>query len=210
MEGWALDAVGRRCMSTDELGMCGLRHVDDTTEARNKFTNFDAWRGSVGRSNRTDRLAQRATYEVVQWLPANAFVMQNPSQSSDAFVSIAGDQILRSGLHRHQIAERLDVEVAPALQLAKELFRQGRFDTAAFEPMKTVGVQVRDSAGLGHDAVGVKLMCKAFGAGRLTDESQDPGERVAVMELCAGPSVRSRTRRVTRTFTTTARPRRPR
>jgi uncharacterized protein (TIGR02391 family) len=71
-----------------------------------------------------------------------------------------------------------------------QLFHRGKFDTAVFEAMKAVEVVVRHAVTGHHCAplLGVKLMRAAFASegGPLTDESADPGERVARMELFAG------------------------
>lgn len=128
-------------------------------------------------------------FEAVHWLRMKGLVMQDPSQSSDCFVYITrrGEQVLDDGLQRHQITERLDVSVDLRLQPAKELYLQGRFDTASFEAMKAVEVAVRATANLGNGALGVSLMRTAFGkVGPLADSQAEPGERVAAMDLFAG------------------------
>lgn len=115
--------------------------------------------------------------------------MRHPSQSSDCFVYVTrrGEQVLDEGLQRHKIIERLDVDVVAALEPAKELYLQGRFDTAAFEAMKAVEVRVRALSGFGNDLLGVSLMRKAFGAnGPLADDNAEPGERDAISNLFAG------------------------
>jgi uncharacterized protein (TIGR02391 family) len=71
-----------------------------------------------------------------------------------------------------------------------QLFHRGKYDTAVFEAMKAVEVDVREAV-LDHSCaslVGVKLMRAAFASegGPLTDTSVDGGERVARMELFAG------------------------
>lgn len=189
MRDWTLTASEVSSLSTEELALHVLRDIDENQGARTTFTNIDSWRDSAVRAYREDLAAQRAVVEAVHWLRMKGFVMQDPSQSRDCFVYITkrGAQILDDGLQRHQITERLDVAVVRALQPAKELYLQGRLDTAAFEAMKAVEVAVRARAKLGNDALGVSLMRTAFGkAGVLTDLAAEPGEQVAAMELFAG------------------------
>lgn len=186
---WTLDASDVTALSTEELALRILRDLDDNENARRSFTNVDAWRDTAVRAYRHDLAAQRAVFEAVHWLRMKGLLMQDPSQSSDCFVYITrrGEQVLDDGLQRHQITERLDVAVDARLQPAKELYLQGRFDTAAFEAMKAVEVAVRDTAGFGNDALGVSLMRTAFGkSGPLRDNGAESGEQVAAMDLFAG------------------------
>jgi uncharacterized protein (TIGR02391 family) len=189
MRDWTFTASEVKALSTEELAVHILRDLDENHAARTNFTNLDSWRDAAVRSYRNDLAAQRAIVEAVHWLRMKGLVMQDPSQSSDAFVYITkrGLQVLDHGLQRHQITERLDVAVMPVLQPAKELYLQGRFDTAAFEAMKAVEVAVRAKAKLGNDALGVALMRTALGkGGPLTDPAAEPGEQVAAMDLFAG------------------------
>lgn len=189
MRDWTLTESQVKTLSTEELAVHILRDLDENEGARATFTNIDSWRAAAVRTYGRDLEAQRAVIEAVHWLRMKGFVMQDPSQSSDCFVYITkrGAQLLDDGLERHQITERLDVNIQPALQPAKELYLQGRFDTAAFEAMKSVEVAVRVTAQLGNDALGVPLMRTAFGkAGPLSDPAAEPGEQVAAMELFAG------------------------
>lgn len=189
MTSWTLDSSELTALSTEELALHILRDLDTNHKARRTFTNVDSWRDAAVRAYRHDLPAQRAVFEAVHWLRMKGLVMQDPSQSSDCFVYITkrGEQVLDDGLQRHQITERLDVAVDTRLQPAKELYLQGRFDTAAFEAMKAVEVTVRESAGLGNDSLGVALMRTAFGkAGPLRDSEAEPGEQVAAMDLFAG------------------------
>lgn len=189
MDAWTLNTSEVTALSTEELALRILRDLDESHGARESFTNVDSWRDAVVRSYRGNRHAQRAIFEAVHWLRMKGFVMQDPSQSSDCFVYITrrGEQVLDDGLERHQITERLDVRVKRQLQPAKELYLQGRFDTAAFEAMKAVEVSVRDAAELGNNILGVSLMRTALGTtGPLTDADAEPAEKVAAMELFAG------------------------
>ncbi len=189
MRPWTFSAADVKAFSTEELAAHVLRDLDENQDARRTFTNIDSWRDRALQAYTTDLEAQRAVVEAVHWLRMKGLVMQDPSQSSPCFVYITkrGTQVLDDGLQRHQITERLDVGVNPALQPAKELYLQGRFDTAAFEAMKAVEVAVREAAKLGNDALGVTMMRTAFGkGGPLTDSAAEPGEQVAAMELFAG------------------------
>lgn len=189
MRPWTFSAGEVKAFSTEELATHVLRDLDENQDARRTFTNIDSWRDATVRAYSTDLEAQRAIVEAVHWLRMKGLVMQDPSQSSACFVYITkrGGQVLDDGLQRHQITERLDVAVKPALQPAKELYLQGRFDTAAFEAMKAVEVAVREAAKLGNDALGVTMMRTALGkSGPLTDSDAEPGEQVAAMELFAG------------------------
>ena len=186
---WTFTPAEVKSLSIEELALRILRDFDENHGARATFANLDSWRDTAVRAYQADLDAQRAIVEAVHWLRLKGFVMQDPSQSSACFVYITkrGSQLLDDGLQRHQITERLDVAVMPALQPAKELYLQERFDTAAFEAMKAVEVAVRTRAGLGNDVLGVSLMRTALGKdGPLADTGAEAGERVAAMDLFAG------------------------
>jgi uncharacterized protein (TIGR02391 family) len=191
---WTATAAQAKNLSTEQLGMLILRDLDDNYDVRENFTNIDAWRDAAVRAYRGDEGAQRAITEAVHWLRTKGFVMQHPSQSSACFVYVtkAGEDVLDNGIAGHQMRERLDVDVVRDLQPAKDLYLQGRFDTAAFEAMKAVEVAVRDAAQhpkdqQGSELLGVKLMRAALGKeGSLADPNVDGGEQVAAMELFSG------------------------
>lgn len=67
-------------------------------------------------------------------------------------------------------------------------FMRGEFDVAVFQAMKSVEVAVRQASGLGHDAIGTKLMQAAFSVddGSLTDMTAERGERIARLEIFKG------------------------
>ena len=58
---------------------------------------------------------------------------------------------------------------------------------AAFAAMREVEIRTRELAGASRSDIGTKLMQRAFEPeGPLADPEQDPGERVATMELFKG------------------------
>jgi uncharacterized protein (TIGR02391 family) len=67
-------------------------------------------------------------------------------------------------------------------------FMRGDFDTAVFQALKAVEVEVRNAAGLQADDIGGKLMRKAFDVenGPLTDMQMERSERQARSDLFAG------------------------
>jgi uncharacterized protein (TIGR02391 family) len=67
-------------------------------------------------------------------------------------------------------------------------FVRGEFDVAAFQAMKAVEVYVREAAGLGAEALGVRLMRTAFHPenGTLTDATAEFSEREGRAALFAG------------------------
>ena len=82
-------------------------------------------------------------------------------------------------------AEMLHPELHP---VCLPLFRQGHFDTAAFQAFKALEVAVRDAAGLGDGLVGVHLVRTAFkpDGGPPSDLTTEGGEREALASLMAG------------------------
>lgn len=68
------------------------------------------------------------------------------------------------------------------------LFHRGKYDTAVFEAMKAVEIEVRAGSCLKPTDIGVDLMRKAFNpqGGPLTDMTSTPGEREARSALFAG------------------------
>ena len=70
---------------------------------------------------------------------------------------------------------------------ARPQFLIGKYEQAVFASMKAIEVRVRELAGLGHEAIGVDLINKAFGpAGTLTDGSSPKGEQEGTRALFAG------------------------
>ncbi len=70
----------------------------------------------------------------------------------------------------------------------ESLFLRGDYDAAVFQAFKEVEVAVREAGKFQPTDIGVPLIRKAFDVqgGPLTDKTQVPGERQAVMDLFAG------------------------
>lgn len=126
------------------------------------------------------------------WLEANGFIARHPEQDNEWYLPSRRGEALRNhqALRRFMTSEQLP-EAFLHLELIKHvrpLFFQSRFDTAVFEAFKALEVSIRNSAGLGHDLVGVALVSRAFHPedGPLTDQQAERGERVALMNLMAG------------------------
>lgn len=124
------------------------------------------------------------------WLVAHGCV--GPSNSSGTWerVTQRGAAIAdnASALLQLQGEELLSPRLSPELMVsAKPAFVRGEYEVAAFAAMKAVEVRVRELGGFSDGLLGVKLMQEAFKeGGPLADESVEPGERVATLQLFAG------------------------
>lgn len=133
----------------------------------------------------SDRLA-----EAWAWLEAHAFVARRYEQTSaDARrVTDEGNRALELGLARLHAAERLEVDLSPALEKARRQFLAGDYEEAVFAAFRTVEEAVRSASGAQSSDLGVKLMRLAFkpNEGTLADADADPGEQESLMHLFAG------------------------
>lgn len=126
------------------------------------------------------------------WLETNGFICKHPEQDNDWYLSTPRGEALRThqDLRSYMTSEQLpEAFLHPELLVnVRPLFFQSRFETAVFEAFKTLEVAIRNSAGLGHDLVGVQLASRAFNSedGPLTDKNAEKGERVALMNLMTG------------------------
>lgn len=180
-------------MSIDELARRILMDVDQNPE-----WNWHNWMIKAdSRYRQHHPAALHAFSEGWGWLHAKGLVAWDPGQSSDnAFViSRRGRQVLKEGLRWLRATERLDVELAPALEYtAKPHFLRGDFETAAFVAMKEVEVAVRTKSELPNTLLGVSLMQQAFRppsgsngeGGPLFNSALEGGESIAQMNLFAG------------------------
>ncbi len=112
-----------------------------------------------------------------------------PITSSEAiFITQQGREALATGLARLRAAERLDVDLHPALAATiRRQFLLGEYELAAFAAMRQVEIQTRELAGASDSDIGRPLMQRAFEPnGPLADPDQDAGERVATMDLFKG------------------------
>lgn len=134
----------------------------------------------------------QACAEAWDWLYSNGFIGQHADQGEGWYAitrkgRAAASQVgFAQWVAEQELPEAMLHEKLRGVTLG--LFRQGIFDTAAFEAFKTLEVAIREAAGLGHDLVGVSLASRAFHPedGPLTDSSQEKGERVALMSLMTG------------------------
>jgi uncharacterized protein (TIGR02391 family) len=191
--GWTLGADEVEAMTVDELG---LRILDDVIAARDvqaiQRPNEHTWlvmaaQGGYGRQ--PDAL--QACSEAWAWLRAKQLIAHDPSQSYGAgwvFVTRRGREVRERGLEYLRAAERLDVDLHPALELkVRSQFLRGDFETAVFVAFKEVEVRVRQAITASNSLLGVPLMREAFGKDKpLAHPQSDRGETVAEMELFAG------------------------
>ena len=126
------------------------------------------------------------------WLESNGFICQHPEQDNEWYLpttrgeALGNHQNLRNFMTSEQLPEAF---LHPELLInVRPLFFQSRFETSVFEAFKTLEVTIRNTAGLGHDLIGVSLASRAFNSedGPLTDMTAEKGERVALMNLMTG------------------------
>ncbi|AMR77275.1 TIGR02391 family protein [Cupriavidus nantongensis] len=125
------------------------------------------------------------------WLEANGLICHAPEQEHWYVPTRRAEQIGNYRGIRQMISQR---ELPPEflhpsmLENVRPLFLQGKFDTAVFEAFKALEVAIRSACGFGADQIGVQLASKAFHpeSGPLTDQDQEKGERVALMNLMTG------------------------
>lgn len=142
----------------------------------------------------SEREAKAAVVEAWAWLEGQGFIVplltDNNSAHPDAR-TLSRRAIQLAANPQQALGDRLlpkDSLHALIREDVWALFHRGKYDTAVFEAMKAVEVEVRAAMEAPTSLLGVKLMRVAFApeAGPLTDMSADGGERVARMELFAG------------------------
>lgn len=168
-----------------------LQQAHDTECLRNFVLNVGAEYGQPGRGNHKG--VMQCCAEAWDWLYVNGFIGQHGDNCDHWFTLTRKGRAVadQSGGLAQWAAEQELPEVMLHMQLrgaALRLFRQGLLDTAVFEAFKALEVAIRDAAGLGHDAFGLKLVAKAFDVenGPLTDLEAERGERTALLNLMSG------------------------
>lgn len=135
-----------------------------------------------------------AVTEAWAWLEAQCLIVPAPDtngrngwrvlsrraralQDDADFKTFVGGQLLPKALLHHLIAEKAWLS-----------YMRGEYDTAVFQAMKVVEVEMRMASNLGPELVGVKLARAAFknGTGPLTDKEAEEGEQEAMGHLFAG------------------------
>lgn len=134
----------------------------------------------------------QAISEAIGWLKASVLVVNAPSPN-DTFLVLTrrGRSLIETDAYsQYRQASLLPKQLLHPVLAGKvrHAFLGGEWDTAVFQAFKEVEVSVRQAAGLSNSDLGVNLMAKAFNPdnGPLVDQSQERGERVALMELFRG------------------------
>jgi uncharacterized protein (TIGR02391 family) len=181
---WTHSRKDTLLMALDARALLVLADFDETSEW-NRYNWFNGQRNA----GLTDPDVYMALGEAWQWLISKGLVAHNPLDGSEAvFITERGREALALGFSRLRAAERLGVDLHPALAAAiRRQFLLGEYELAAFAAMREVEVRTRELAEASHSDIGTKLMQRAFEpGGPLADPDQDPGERVATMELFKG------------------------
>jgi uncharacterized protein (TIGR02391 family) len=134
-----------------------------------------------------------ALREAWAWLEGSALLLPHPNYISGSMRALSrkAKRLGRETTYRQKISAGRVSKDSLHQDIREDvwgLYHRGKYDTAVFEAMKAVEIAVREAARLPANLVGVKLMRAAFASegGPLTDDSVEPGERVARMELFAG------------------------
>jgi uncharacterized protein (TIGR02391 family) len=135
-----------------------------------------------------------AVTEAVDWLRHNGLIMFDPSQSQTTTylrLSRRAQQLT----NRQKAAAYREAAILPMGLVHTEVFNKaaaafirGDHDIAVFAAFKTGEVAVRQVGGYQENELGVKLMRKAFEAGKgpLADKTLEAGEQQAQSDLFAG------------------------
>ncbi|MCP5080259.1 MAG: TIGR02391 family protein [Alphaproteobacteria bacterium] len=135
-----------------------------------------------------------AVAEAWAWLEAQGLIVPAPGSNGQN-----GWRVLSRRARQFESEAEFE-SYAVARRLPKELlhpkisgpvwmsFMRGEFDTAVFQAMKAVEVEVRDAARFSASDMGVALVRKAFNpeTGPLTDKDAEMAERQALANLFAG------------------------
>ncbi len=171
-------------LALDARALLILQDVADTRQ----WSRYN-WFNELRNAGISDRGLIESLAEAWQWLASKCLIAINHLEGGDAvFVTQRGVEALVLGLDRLRAAERLDVDLHPVLATTiRRQFLLGEYELAAFAAMREVEVAVRGYSGASNSDIGVKLMQRAFQpGGPLADPEQDPGERIATMELFRG------------------------
>ena len=194
-------------MDADELGLRILplldrRRLDGRTLSLKEFmaANFyDVFQVGVGTTRATpypgrEHEAGAAIIEAWSWLEGQGLVV--PVVGLDLSTHPTARTISRKGQHLAQEPRRaLTARLLPKEVLHPLIredvwahFHRAKYDSAVFDAMKAVEVQVRAAAGLAATDLGTDLMRKAFNPqnGPLADMTSTAGEREARSSLFAG------------------------
>jgi uncharacterized protein (TIGR02391 family) len=182
----------------DELALRLLRHLDAIERSGTKIQNLnvisaDRWARTIPRESLHHFLYQ--LQEAWDWLYTHGLIAgdEHTQMSGTAwwtFVTRRGHALLAdsNGLARLRAEQRLDLELhARIRERVRAQFLLGEYELAAFAALREVEIRVREMTGESDSLVGVKLMTAAFrDDGALRDDSLDPGESVALMNLFQG------------------------
>lgn len=135
-----------------------------------------------------------ALAEAYGWLEAQGLIVQPPGMNGNNGWKVLSRRAIRFEnerefanytVARHLPHDALHPAIAGSVWMS---FMREEFDTAVFQAMKAVEVEVREASGLTADDVGTKLMRKAFAVddGPLSDLAAERSERQAMGDLFAG------------------------
>ena len=134
----------------------------------------------------------KAIMEAWQFLDVNGLIAAEPgSQYPSYFITRTGQQIQTDEQFSDYRNSRLFPRESLHPLIAEKAFAsylRGEYETAIFQALKTVEVEVRGAAQLDLKSYGTDLMRKAFNpqTGPLTDYSEPEAEREALMFLFSG------------------------
>lgn len=142
----------------------------------------------------SEQAAKSAVVEAWAWLEGQGLIVPllNENNSAHPDARILSRRAIQLAANPQQaLGDRLlpkDSLHALIREDVWALFHRGKYDTAVFEAMKAVEIEVRAGSGLRPTDLGVDLMRKAFNpqGGPLTDMASTPGEREARSALFAG------------------------
>jgi uncharacterized protein (TIGR02391 family) len=194
---WELipDVEDLLALDPEELGGVLLQVIPGLTQNgmfyRDMFDDYLYRHESHYPQSHRSRVLQ-AISEAVAWLESSLMVIQARGQTSGWLsLSRRGQELITpEAFEKYRKASLLPKSLLhpTLLQRVRHAFLGGEWDTAVFQAFKEVEVSVRQAAGLSNGDLGVNLIAKAFNPtnGPLVDQSQEPGERVALMELFRG------------------------
>jgi uncharacterized protein (TIGR02391 family) len=176
--------------TTEEIALALLQTFGGEGATVNGGNTMNGAQQGYYEESDTELLVSRLS-DAWAWLVAHGCV--GPSTSSGGSwerVTRQGAEMAadKNALTRVWARERLAGGLLPALEVsARPNFDRGDYETASFAALKAVEVEVRRLGGYEAGLLGVKLMQEAFKpGGRLTDETSEGGEQVAIMQLFVG------------------------
>ena len=191
-------------LEPDELGLRMLPVLSAWRPQTNRLTLSNFTHATVGSNQHPDYIGQypvsRRTelqFDLIEawtWLEGVALLIPDPGW-------LWPSDIRMLSRRARQLAEQPDpLRAFSARRIPKDslnpkiredvwaLYHRGKYDTAVFEAMKAVEVQVREVAGFTNADHGKDMIARAFNAktGPLRDDAAEPSEREAMAALVTG------------------------